>query len=140
MYLPHKRLLCILLAFFVNMIFLKNNIRIDLSRKIFQSPFILISTAITGWLFMYSISLIIIRLPFISNFLILLGKSTMEILALHFLAFKLIIFIKLLVTNREFYLIAAFPTLEPVPDMVDFLYHSRNCTPINNKINNNRQN
>ena len=103
--------------------------RINLAAKTFDSPVSLIGTAFVGWVFIYSFNFFIEKIPHINFFIQTIGKNTMEILALHILAFKPIALIKVLLENRDFYLIAVFPALEPITmnsnkwgGVLDFLY------------------
>lgn len=67
---------------------------------------------ISGWFLCYSLA---VRIPeFLKKIFSMLGKNTVEIVLFHFLAFKLVTFLYVFVTNSNRVLLAQFPVIYSV--------------------------
>ncbi|MFG6328327.1 MAG: acyltransferase [Lachnospiraceae bacterium] len=72
-----------------------------------------LAVSITGWVLLYSIaSCKSIRE---NKLLIYIGQHTLSIMVLHLLAFKIVTWIYILISNRDVLLLAAFPVISKVP-------------------------
>lgn len=72
--------------------------------------FLLVASA-AGWVLVYECAHLAALLPPLAAALAALGRATMPIVILHFLSFKLVSWLGLMITGGEGYLLAAFPTL-----------------------------
>ena len=68
-----------------------------------------ISVSIAGWYFIYELAYFISKSNKIAKILQYIGKNTMPILILHFIAFKVINIIGVLILNQDRSLISKFP-------------------------------
>ena len=75
----------------------------------YNNPFWLIFASISGFIFILSISLVIEKVKIFNKILIYIGQNTMPILCLHFLLYKIVTFIEILVYNSPSYNLASFP-------------------------------
>lgn len=73
------------------------------------NPAFLLSTSLAGWALVYSGCSLLCAVAPVRAALCYLGRATMPVVALHFLAFKLVTWIGLAVTGGENYLLAVFP-------------------------------
>ena len=89
-----------------------NNIgSIDLGTNCYASPMFLVIASFAGWQFLYEIAFIIQRFSCISNVVACIGQNTMAVVALHFLCFKIISYIGVILNEQPLCLVAAFPVL-----------------------------
>lgn len=70
---------------------------------------LLLADSLLGWLLMSECAQLAGLLPAVGNALAALGRATMPIVEMHFLAFKPVTLAGLLLTGQELYLLAAFP-------------------------------
>lgn len=77
----------------------------------YSEPLLLIMTSVAGFFVIYAVA-VIMDLKFRSSWLLLVGRNTMSIVLLHFLAFKFVNMLYVAVHNLPYYLIAAFPVLD----------------------------
>lgn len=106
-----KKWLILLLGSFIGLIFLNHYGSIDLAGNSYENPFFLLSTSILGWLFLYSISYFIKNVRAIKNTMICIGKNTLSVLILHFLAFKLVGIVVVAYYEVPAFCLASFPSL-----------------------------
>lgn len=78
----------------------------------YGEPLLLLMTSTAGFFVIYAVSLWI-DLKFSCKWLLIVGRNTMSIVLLHFLAFKFVNMIYVMSHNLPNYLIAAFPVLYP---------------------------
>ena len=76
------------------------------------NPFVYIVASILGWILLYSLSIILSRIEIIKNVLVYIGNRTIIILLFHFLAFKLVILVEIIIKKLPMVLLASFPVLE----------------------------
>ena len=69
----------------------------------------LLAASLAGWMLVYEGAHLLARVPAVSGAFSALGRATMPIVILHFLAFKPVTWLGLLATGGESYLLAAFP-------------------------------
>ena len=84
---------------------------IELSQHKYTNPIYFISVSILGWYFIYELAYFITKLKKIPLVFEYIGKNTMPILIFHFISFKIVNLIGVIILNKEFGLISAFPVL-----------------------------
>lgn len=82
---------------------------IELSQHEYTNPIYFISVSILGWCFIYELSYFISKTPILKNILIYIGKNTMSILILHFVAFKILNALLVVMLKEDRILISKFP-------------------------------
>lgn len=87
--------------------------KIDMASGNITNIVFFLAASFAGWFLLYSIaSCKGIRE---NKFLIYTGQHTLSILVLHFLAFKIVTFIYILISNKDMLYLAAFPVIRNVP-------------------------
>ena len=84
---------------------------IELSCNTYENPFFLIIASFTGWQFLYETATFIKRFNLISRTIKFINKNAITILALHFLSFKIITGLILLIEDLPSFMLASFPVL-----------------------------
>lgn len=84
---------------------------IALNENKYENPLFLLVASISGWVFLYRISSVIKRIDLLKNSLLIIGRSTYNIMVLHFLAFKIVACIIVNYYKLPKLCIAAFPNL-----------------------------
>ena len=82
---------------------------VGLAGNSYPGPLYLLAASLTGWMLVYEGAHLLARVPAVSGAFSALGRATMPIVILHFLAFKPVTWLGLLATGGESYLLAAFP-------------------------------
>ncbi len=82
---------------------------ISLNENHFTSPAFLLICSVVGWYWLKSLADILQPVKWLKSFWVLLSKSSLFILFLHFLGFKAVTAIQLAVYREEAYLLASFP-------------------------------
>lgn len=77
----------------------------------YPGPIFLLVAAFTGWIFLFSIAALIRRTRVTKSVLLQIGKRTLMILILHFLAFKIVTAVVVEAYHLPAYCLAAFPNL-----------------------------
>ena len=95
---------------FVGLLIIDPYCDIELARNQYTNPVFLIIASIFGWIFVYGVSAEIEKRKILVKFLCVIGKNTMPIIILHFLAMKLITGVGLLIFNEPAYCLASFTT------------------------------
>ena len=91
-------------------IFNVNGVRISLNVNHIDNPFIFIICSICGWFMLLGVAEIMLSIDFFGNFIVeLLSKKSIYIVCLHFLAFKAVNLVSVLINSEPLYLIAEFP-------------------------------
>lgn len=85
---------------------------ISLGSNAYPSPIFLILCTSTGLLMLFSLAHLLKRVSWIERAVAYIGRHTMFILFLHFIAFKLINWVQILVYHKEWYELATFPHLK----------------------------
>lgn len=62
---------------------------IEISKNIYTSVFFFLIVSFSGWLCLYELSYFIEKVSYLKKMLVYIGKNTMPILLLHFIAFKI---------------------------------------------------
>lgn len=84
---------------------------IDIGGNSYTNPAFFILMSLAGWNMLYYISSFLDHFWGISDILEIIGKNTMTIAALHFLSFKVVSYIGILILHYPLCYIASFPTL-----------------------------
>lgn len=84
---------------------------IELGANQYVNPLYLLVASGAGWQFLYEIAEIFKRIYTLKDAFVTLGQNTLAILILHFLSFKIVACIGVLITGKPLFLIAAFPVL-----------------------------
>ena len=96
-------------AAFVLLLVLRRLGSVGLAGNGYTNPAFLLLASMAGWVLVRSAACLTAPLPRVSAVLGYLGRATMPIVILHFLAFKPVTWLGLLATGGESYLLAAFP-------------------------------
>lgn len=122
---------------------------IEVGKGIYTSPWFYIVCALSGWFFMYSISFFMTKVSWLSKTFCYLGKNTVCIIGLHFLAFKIVSLVQISVYGLPQEKLSTFPYLiaEPfwwvaytvvgicVPLLLNELWNrGKNCISANKKM------
>lgn len=98
---------------FITLCLLSRYGKIDMASGNITNIVFFLAASFAGWFLLYSIaSCKGIRE---NKFLIYTGQHTLSILVLHFLAFKIVTFIYILISNKNMLYLAAFPVIRNVP-------------------------
>lgn len=104
------RMCCYCFLAFVMLICCQRFGAIALDNNSYCNPVFLLVTSISGWYFIYEISAIL-ECKHLNKVFVYLGNNTLPIVILHFLAFKIVNFAGVVLTNDSLYMVAAFPIL-----------------------------
>lgn len=99
----------IMITSFILLVLLNRIGTIELSQQEYTNPIYFICVSILGWYFIYELSYFVSKIEVLKNGLTYIGKNTMTILILHFVAFKVLNAILVLVLKEEIILISKFP-------------------------------
>lgn len=87
---------------------------ISLVENEYTNPLFLLTCSILGWVLLWSISNILINhFKSLVALIIYIGKNTLSILFLHFLSFKFVTLIQIIIYKEPTYRLASFPILYP---------------------------
>ena len=100
----------LILSYFV-LILLNSRGSVNLNSNNYKSPFFLLLSSISGWYFMWMLAYYLQKWEMVKRILIMVGKRTMAIVEMHFLAFKVVAIIVIHVYSLPKYCLAAFPNL-----------------------------
>lgn len=95
---------------FIILIICKHFGRIELADTHYTNPVFLIITSVCGWMFLYELSYFISKNRKLADGIIVIGKNTIAVVILHFLCFKIVSFIGIIITDAPEYVLACFPT------------------------------
>ena len=84
---------------------------IALNENQYVNPLYLIIMSLSGWILIYEISSSLKKNKQISKIFICIGKHTLAVVVLHFLFFKIVNFLGVLISGYSYVAIAAFPVL-----------------------------
>ena len=85
--------------------------KISLAQNNFENPIFLIVVSVSGWIFLYIISLIISKNHILYRLFEVIGRNTMPIMILHFLCFKIVNLLAVKLFSYPADMIASFPVL-----------------------------
>lgn len=103
----------VIIVSFIVLCLLSKYGKIDMASGSITNIVFFLAVSFAGWFLLYSIaSCKGIRE---NKFLIYIGQHTLSILVLHFLAFKIVTFMYLLISNKDMLYLAVFPVIRNVP-------------------------
>ena len=101
----------ILTLSFLGLIILNKYGRVEMSMDIYTNILYFVTVSILGWLFTYSLSHYLSKIKYLKNILKYIGENSIYILIYHFISFKIINIILVVLLRDNITLISAFPTL-----------------------------
>lgn len=127
-----------LISFLILLDLINMNIGINLAAKTIPNFLFLLLSSISGFFFCYSISCILKKIFFLRTCLSYIGQHTLEIVAFHLFAFKIINYLQIRIFNLPDFYLAAYPVLFyenfwwicylitgiTIPLILSFLYYS----------------
>lgn len=84
---------------------------VSLDINSYENPVFLMIASIVGWCLVNYMTCIIVKIKKISCFVGLCGEASLYIMIFHFISFKGISFLQVLIYNKPLYYMAAFPVL-----------------------------
>ena len=84
---------------------------ISLAENRYPNPFFLLAASFLGWIFVFEISYFLEKTNVFKKIFACLGGSTLPILILHFLCFKIVSYAGVLYEGKPLCLVALFPVL-----------------------------
>ena len=102
--------LLLILSFVLSLILNKLG-TIELSLNIYTRFRFFIAVSILGWIFIYEISYFISKRNVLNRIFEYIGKNTMPIVILHFIIFKFVNLLGIIITNEDISLMSTFPVL-----------------------------
>lgn len=101
----------ILFATFVILMVFNNIGSIALDLNSYENPIYFLVASFAGWQFLYEIAYFIQKITFVKNLLVCIGQNTLAVVILHFLCFKIVSYIGVMINHQPLFLVAAFPVL-----------------------------
>lgn len=83
---------------------------VSLGNNQYENPLFLLCASLAGWALLSAISYFLVNTK-LGRIIEVIGEDSLAIMILHFLSFKLVSLIGILVENKPMYLLAAFPVL-----------------------------
>lgn len=84
---------------------------VALNGNSYTDPIFLIVCSLLGWAWIYSLSTLISKIKYLNNCISYLGQNTMPIVILHFMCFKIITLLGIIINNDDITKLSSFPTL-----------------------------
>ncbi len=100
----------LILSFIMLLIFNKFG-TIELSLNIYTRFRFFIAVSVLGWIFIYEISYFISKINVLNKIFEYIGKNTMPIVILHFIVFKFVNLLGIIITKGDISLMSTFPVL-----------------------------
>ncbi len=88
---------------------------IELSQRIYTSPWFFFVASLVGWYLMYSLSFLLTQTTYLQRIFTYLGRNTICIIVLHFLCFKVITLLQIIIYDLPISKLSAFPFLDTQP-------------------------
>lgn len=82
---------------------------ISVGNNEYENPLFLIVCSVLGWFMLKSISSLLVQVPVLKDILVVVGQNSLAIVIFHFLAFKIVNVIYVLVMEYPLYCVAGFP-------------------------------
>lgn len=103
--------LIILIGAFGVLCVLNNLGEISLGNNFYPNPLFLLIASLVGWILLSEAAYFLEKCEMAKRMFVCLGRSTLPILIMHFLCFKIVSYIGVIYENKPFCLVAAFPVL-----------------------------
>lgn len=84
---------------------------VSLAGNSYENPAFFLTASLLGWLLLYEAAYFIKQLQPLKDFFVLLGQNTLSVAILHFLCFKPVSLIGIMILGDPSYALAAFPVL-----------------------------
>ena len=84
---------------------------ISLNINSYENPIFFLIVSFVGWQFLYEIAYFVKKIIPLKNLMVCIGQNTMAVVILHFLCFKIVSYIGVLVKGEPLCLVAAYPIL-----------------------------
>lgn len=101
----------ILLISFVVLLVCNKIGSISLGKNSYVNPLYFLIVSFVGWQFLYELAFFIGKISLIRKLFVYLGQNTLSIVILHFLSFKIVNYIGVLIKGQPLCFVAAFPIL-----------------------------
>lgn len=101
----------ILLTCMISLVILNNFGNIELVSNTYTNPVYFLTVSLMGWQFLYEIAHYIQKNRIAKRVFIYIGKNTLAVVILHFLCFKIVNYLEVILYHQPTFLVAAFPTL-----------------------------
>ena len=88
---------------------------VDLSEGVYTAPWFYLLCAMSGWFLIYSVSVGVCKFSRLANATCLVGRHTVCIIGLHFLAFKIITYLQICIYDLPIEKLSTFPYLIAEP-------------------------
>lgn len=96
---------------FALIIILENFGSIALDSNSYVNPVFFIVASLIGWEFCFTLATLIKKVGVLTKIIAYWGRNTMPIIVLHFLSFKIVSLIGILIQGKPLFTMAAFPVL-----------------------------
>lgn len=103
--------LILLTVSFIMLIKLNNIGIIEISLNIYTNLLFFMCTSVFGWIFIYELAYYIKKINKVNEVFAYVGRNTLPIVILHFMMFKIINLMGVIIAKEDITLISAFPTL-----------------------------
>ena len=84
---------------------------IALNKNSYVNPIYFLIVSFTGWQFLYEIAYCLQKFIIPTKIFVCIGQNTLAVVILHFLCFKIVSYIGVLINHQPLFLVAAFPVL-----------------------------
>lgn len=84
---------------------------IEISKNQYTNIIYFLTVSLLGWFFVYELSYYCSKIKIVKDLLQYIGQNTMPILMCHFIAFKIINLVGVIILSKEITMISAFPVL-----------------------------
>ncbi|MBS7182012.1 MAG: acyltransferase family protein [Eubacterium sp.] len=85
---------------------------ISYANNTYHDPLIVIISALSGWVLLYNLAMLFEKNKNLTKMTAYIGRNTLPILLIHFLAFKVVTALQILIYNESIHKLAAFPVLK----------------------------
>lgn len=107
-----KCIICLVLSLGI-LIILNYYGGVSLNINTYVNPIFLIATSLCGWCFLLSVIILVehIKMNNVLLFFEIIGKHTLAIVTLHFISFKIVNLVQVIIYSKPNFLIASYPVL-----------------------------
>ena len=85
---------------------------ISYANNTYHDSLIVIISALSGWVLLYNLAMLFEKNKNLTKMTAYIGRNTLPILLIHFLAFKVVTALQILIYNEPIHKLAAFPVLK----------------------------
>ncbi len=102
---------CICVSTLIVLLVCNNVGKIALDQNSYVNPVFFLIVSFSGWQFLYEIAHYIMKSNSLKNLFTCIGRNTLSVVILHFLSFKIVSYIGVLINKQPLCIVAAFPVL-----------------------------